>query len=43
VPYIITWLDLVQDPPKWLKPWLLPRQPSAAVLAPENREEPKTN
>ncbi|XP_029394094.1 uncharacterized protein LOC115064014 [Mus pahari] len=42
VPYIITWLDLVQDPPKWLKPWLPPPQPSAILLAPENREEPKT-
>lgn len=37
VPYIIiTWLDVVQNPPKWLKPWLPLPQPSATVLAQEN-------
>ncbi|XP_076771217.1 uncharacterized protein LOC143434846 [Arvicanthis niloticus] len=40
VPYIITWLDLVQDPPEWLKPWV--PKPRAAILAPENSEKRKT-
>ncbi|XP_028631305.1 uncharacterized protein LOC114627584 [Grammomys surdaster] len=42
VPYIITWLDVVQNPPKWLKPWLPLPQPSATVLAQENSEKRKT-
>lgn len=42
VSYIITWLDLVQDPPKWLKPWLPLSQPSATILALENCEKRKT-
>ncbi|XP_052048830.1 uncharacterized protein LOC127692485 [Apodemus sylvaticus] len=42
VSYIITWLDLVQDPPKWLKPWLPRQQPSATILVLENREKRKT-
>lgn len=24
-PYIVTWQDLVEDPPSWLKPFLAPR------------------
>ena len=27
LPYIITWQDLVEDPPSWLKPFLDPRPP----------------
>lgn len=41
IAYIITWLDLVQDPPKWLKPWL-PKQPSIAILSLENPEPQET-
>lgn len=41
VSYIITWLDLVQDPPKWLKPRLPLQQPSATILVLENREKRK--
>ncbi|XP_038940451.1 uncharacterized protein Foxo1l isoform X3 [Rattus norvegicus] len=41
IAYISTWLDLVQDPPKWLKPWL-PKQPSIAILSLENPEPQET-
>ena len=33
-PYILTWQDLAEDPPPWVKPWLnKPRKPGPRILA----------
>ena len=43
LPYIITWQDLVEDPPSWLKPFLAPRPPEPKRILAFQGTEKKEN
>ena len=43
LPYIITWQDLVEDPPSWLRPFLVPLPPEPKpILALQETEKRKS-
>ncbi|XP_047558755.1 uncharacterized protein LOC125084874 [Lutra lutra] len=52
IPYILVWQDMIENPPSWLKPFLLPKaEPTSEILAlrnptlesdKETESEPKT-
>ena len=43
VPYVMVWQDLVEDPPKWLKPFVhkLPNSPNVQALVMETPTPPE--
>ena len=43
VPYVMVWQDLIEDPPKWLKPFVheLPDSPNVQALVMETPTPPE--